>query len=271
MGSSNRRGMALSLTFRALILALTLVGWMATPALAAPQRITSDPEPGAQLPDMPARVTITFSEPLSQPSDIQVKDECKVAIDKGEAVIGGVLQNELSIDIASKSHGTFTVKYVATGVTGTTTESFTFVVHAGKPCKAADGEHEGMDGMDMGSGDGDTSGDGDMGSDMGDMGSGDEDMSSGMGDMGSAPAMGNMGSAPAMGNMGDGGGGGMDMGGSSDDDMDHMAEESDQVAVAADGPLPTELPTGSTALVALGLAVMLGVFGGWVLRVSTPS
>ncbi len=35
--------------------------------------------------------------------------------------------------------------------------------------------------------------------------------------------------------------------------------------------VPTDLPTGTTVMVSLGLAILLGAIGGWVLRVSTPS
>ena len=48
MGPLNRRGMAFSQCLRALALSLALVGWMAAPALAATQQMSSNPEAGAR-------------------------------------------------------------------------------------------------------------------------------------------------------------------------------------------------------------------------------
>jgi hypothetical protein len=52
-----------------------------------------------------------------------------------------------------------------------------------------------------------------------------------------------------------------------DDDPDRA----DRPIAAGDDALPSDIPTGTTVLVSLGLAVVLGMLGGWVLRVSSPS
>ena len=53
---------------------------------------------------------------------------------------------------------------------------------------------------------------------------------------------------------------------------DKTGTGSDQAPLAAGpDPIPGDIPTGTTVLVSLGLAVALGGLGGWVLRVSSPS
>lgn len=48
-------------------------------------------------------------------------------------------------------------------------------------------------------------------------------------------------------------------------------DPADRPFAAGNDSLPSDIPTGTTVLVALGLAVVLGMLGGWVLRVSSPS
>ncbi|HEV3473118.1 MAG TPA: copper resistance CopC family protein, partial [Actinomycetota bacterium] len=117
--------------------ALVLALWMAAPAWAAPQRLSADPEPGAELHEAPERVTLSFSEPLDGSSRIRVLDECRNRLDDDNTQIE---LNEMSIAIEETPSGTYTVAYVASGVTGDAVESYEFtVLHAGPSCDGSGG------------------------------------------------------------------------------------------------------------------------------------
>ena len=270
------------LLLRGCALALALLGWAVAPAFAEPQRISSDPEPNQQFHDAaPGQVSMTFSEPLDESSDVKVKDDCGDRVDDGEVTVGGTAENEISIGITRTVQSTYTVTYTVTGVTGTATGGYSFVVHGGKPCtdsggsEDAHGEHGGSDG---GGGDDDQNGghDGHAGS-----GSGQEN-SSGQGGHSSSSHSGNSGgntgqstmSAQEHQNMTAGthpAGHDMDEPGKHKS-LSAPTETSDRPPIAAAAPtLATDIPTGTTILVALGLAMLLGVVGGWVLRVSSLS
>ena len=272
MPRSNPRNMRLSLVARAFVLALAVVGWAAAPALAAPQLLSSDPEAGAEMHAPPDRVTLEFSEPLEESSDIEVTDDCGDAVHKGDATFAGVAGNEMSIAIgAAPHHGTYTVTYVATGVTGTATGDYTFTVHGGKSCSGGRGGHDhdddkdGNDDKDHGDHDGDRDD-----HDDGDHGDGTKDHS----DMDHSAGSGRH-------DMQDGGmhGAGKDHGKKKHgrhDGKGHQRHHNDDPggdnAIAAPPfDLPSDIPTGATVAVGLGLAVLLGAVGGWVLRVSSPS
>ena len=68
---------------------------------------------------------------------------------------------------------------------------------------------------------------------------------------------------------GDGKHGGGKHGGHKNTDED--SDPADRPIAAGPDALPSDIPTGTTVLVSLGLAVVLGMLGGWVLRVSSPS
>ena len=273
MRPSNLRKMKISVAVRALVMALALVGWMAAPAMAAPSIISTDPEAGAELHEAPASVSMEFSEPLQATSGLEVVDECDTKVSNGETAIGGTAMNEMSVDVgATPHHGTYTVSYVATGVTGTTTGSFTFYVHAGTGCDGSGGGG-GHDGHGGGGG-------------SGGGGSGGHDGSGHDGTGGSGTHSGanhdSMASDPNHDMSGKHAG--MDMSGKHAD-MNHKkknkhrnhkkggADDDGQTTVAIGNVpgLPTDIPTGTTVFVALGLAIALGLVGGWVLRVSSPS
>lgn len=291
MGPSNPRGMKLGLFLRASLLAVAVLGWAATPALAAPQVISQDPEPGTQFhEDAPERVTMSFSEPLDDSSKITVVDECGGRVDDGEVTVGGTTQNELSVGIAKTVQSTYTVEYAATGVTGTATGSYEFVVHGGSPCAGGGGSGGGGHGGHGGGGDGGGSGghdghgggSGGSGGHDGHAGGGDDDgdhdgSHSGMGDDVDHSQM----SAEEHAEMsGDhdghknkkkgkhdkGHGNGHDEGHGNDHGTDGQPP-----FAAGDDQLPTDIPTGTTVAISLGLALALGGLGGWVLRVSSPS
>ena len=293
MSPSNPHRMSLRLVLRASLLALAVLGWAAAPALAAPQVLAQDPEPGAEYhSDAPERVTVTFSEPLDASSEMQVVDECGGRVDDGETAIGGTASNELSIGIAKTVQSTYTVKYVATGVSGTATGNYDFVVHGGKPCDGSgggghgghgggsDGDGGGSGGGSGHGGHGDNNGDSD-----GDGGSGGGSEhgghTGGDGDGMDHDSMSAEEHAQMTGGHGDGHrkdrhgkhGDGKHRDGKHGDhkNTDEDPDPADRPLAAGDDSLPSDIPTGTTVLVSLGLAVVLGMLGGWVLRVSSPS
>ena len=291
MGPSNLRGMRLGLILRASLLALAVLGWAAAPALAAPQVIAQDPEPGTEFhEDAPERVTITFSEPLDDTSKITVVDDCGGRVDDREVTISGTAQNELSIGIAKTVQSTYTVEYAATGVSGTATGSYAFVVHGGSPCDGSSGGGHG--GHGGGGGGGGNGGDGGSGG-----GGGHDGHGSGSGGSGSGDPGGHDGNHSGMGDdvdhsqmsaeehakmTGDHDGHKNKKNGkhanhnpddgTSDGANDGNGDGNDEPPFAAgDDQLPSDIPTGTTVAISLGLALALGGLGGWVLRVSSPS
>ena len=256
--------------------AFALVLWAAAPALAEPQRLGSDPEPGAELHEAPERVSIEFSEPLDESSEIRILDDCKNRLDAGDTTVN---LNEMSVGVAKKPSGTYLVQYLAAGLTGTATESFTFtVLHAGPHCDGGGGHG--------GHGDGDGDGDGkkkheghrrdddgkrheEHGRDGGgehdrhddDMsGSGGHSMHDGGRDGGDRHD-GHDKKKKKHGHRDDGKHGNHHKGGTDDDDLPFAGPED---------LVPTDIPDGGTVLIALGLASIFGALGGWVLRISGP-
>ena len=275
--------MRISLALRALILAVVMVGWMAAPALAEPTVLSSDPEAGAEMHEPPGEVTIEFSEPLQDSSGMTVKDGCGNKVSEGTGRIVGTAMNELNVIVGDAPHrGTYTVEYVATGVTGTATGSFDFVVHGGTACDGSGGG--GNHGGHNNGGGGNTGGGNHGGHD-----------GSGGGDHNSSGGTHNGGATHN----------GSDHNGSdhngSDHDMDDMdMSEHDEhqnmkhknnnrhdghkggkhpnqgngggpIAAPDDLAGATDIPTGTTVVIALGLAILMGLIGGWVLRMSTPN
>jgi methionine-rich copper-binding protein CopC len=279
--------MRISLVLRASALALALVGWMAAPALAAPTVLSTNPEAGAEMHEPPGDVTVEFSEPLQANSGMEVIDECGLTVSDGKARIVGPAMNQLNVLLGDAPHaGTYTVKYVATGVTGTTTDSYEFIVHGGTNCDGSAGGHEGHGGMHMGGhgghgGSGDHSGHGGGGSHDGHSGGGMHMDHSGMSGHGSGS-----GAHSSMGHMDMSGGHmkhmNMNHKKNGMKNMKHMnhgtgkgnngnGNGNGNVQAAGGNPISTELPAGSSVVLALGLAVLMGLLGGWVLRVSSPS
>lgn len=284
--------MRISLVLRACLMAIALVGWMAAPALAAPTVLSMNPEAGAEMHEPPGDVTIEFSEPLQASSGMTVHDECGATVSDGDARVVGTAMNQLNVVIGDAPHaGTYTVKYVATGVTGTTTDSYEFIVHGGTNCDGTGGGHGGHGGMNMGghNGHGNSGGHG-TGGHSGGHGNGGHSGGHG-GHEGMGPGMdhgsGHGGHAGSDHSNMDMSGNHMDHGDMSHKDMkkmkkmnhedmenmDHGDSEDNGAGLQAAGEnlVPTDIPTGSTVAIALGLAIFMGLLGGWVLRVSSPS
>lgn len=253
--------------------ALMLALWAAAPAWAAPQRLSAEPEPGAELHEAPERVTLSFSEPLDESSRIRVLDDCRNRLDDGNTVIE---LNEMSIAIEKTPSGTYTVAYLASGITGDAVESYEFtVLHAGPSC----------DGGGHGGHGGDDDGDGGGGGGHGGHGGGDGDGGGGGGGHGDGEGGhgGGSGDHAAMDH------GAMDVGGHAgghemtkkkhrhDDRHPHHKNKDSggDLGPQAGGvfPEPPAFPTpsGTAVLGALVLASLFGALGGWVLRVSGRS
>lgn len=277
---ANLPRMRISLILRASLMAAVLVAWMAAPALAEPTVLSTDPEAGAELHEPPGAVTVEFSEPLQSSSGMTVTDECDDEVSEGEARISGTAMNELSVVIGDAPHnGTYTVEYVATGVTGASTGSFTFFVHGGTNCDGSGGggHHHGGGSTGGGGHGGHGGGGGGMHSGHGGGSGGGSHSGHNMSGMGGSHTMdeghtmnGHTMSGHKMNgrhHMDDKGGHKMNHG-----NMNHgNGDKNPPVAAPPTIPVATDIPTGSTVVIALGLAVLMGLIGGWVLRVSTPS
>jgi methionine-rich copper-binding protein CopC len=291
MTPSNLQSMRISLVLRASIMALALVGWMAAPALAAPSVVSSTPEDGAEMHEPPGEVTIEFSEPLQDSSGMTVTDGCGNDVGEGDARIVGTAMNELNVVVGDAPYsGEYTVDYVATGVTGTTSGSLSFIVHGGKNCDGSGGggggggggEHNGH-GNGGGNGGGGNGGGGHNGGHGGGSGGG-EHQGGGSGHRGGQTTGHN------------GGGDHSGTGAMSDHknmnhknkdhkNMNHNKNKHENhkdtkkngnggggpIAGPGDFTVATDIPTGSTVAIALGLAILMGLIGGWVLRVSNPN
>ena len=135
---------------RIALVVLALGAWAAGPlagasaaGLLAPTYQSSEPEDGAHLDEPPSEVTATFSEPLDPSSSMIVHDACGNEIHSGPAE---VQLNEMTVGIGKTPSGTYHVVYKAIGVaggaaTGTSTGQFDFRVHEGAPC-AGGKEHD---------------------------------------------------------------------------------------------------------------------------------
>lgn len=264
MAPSNHLRMRLRTLFGAVLALLVAAAWSAAPAFAAPVVLSSDPEPGETLLQAPGEVSITFSEPLQDESRMQVRDECGKRVDDGAVDIE---LNDMSVGIARKPRGEYTVVYAAVGVSGSTSGGYVFTVQAGPACDGGTGGHEGHDG---GGGD---DGSGDPHGGHGGGGDGDDHDGTEHGRAGTHPgdhaqgdhAQRDNGRHQASGHKGD------DRDGKHGDHHRQADEGNDgDEGVLAGGPTsaPATVPTGASVLVALGLASAMGALGGWVLRVS---
>jgi methionine-rich copper-binding protein CopC len=121
---------------------------------SGPRYVSSEPGSGEFVHQAPARVSITFSEPLGGESTMGVTDECSRRADAGDIAID---DNQMSVALATNSRGTYTVTYSATGTEeggSATPGSFTFRVHLGPSCDGSgggdDGDHGHHGGEDPG-------------------------------------------------------------------------------------------------------------------------
>lgn len=253
-----------------LLAALALGAWAAgsmPSALAqtAPSYQSSEPAKDAMMDHPPSEVMITFDQPLDESSWINVLDECGNEIDGGPATVN---LNEMTVDIAKTPSGMYEVVYKAVGLAGATGSSaskFEFMVHHGKPCGGGHGGHP--------PGHGDKKkhkkphDDHDPGDDhdehMDDDGSGHSDHGDMPGMTGSSHSGHTM--APAGGH---GGGHGRGHGNHHDKGGNPPVGVGDGNPPVAVGDTIPVSADAEAVLLGLGLALAVGVLGGWLLRMS---
>lgn len=240
----------------------------AAPAIAQspPSYQSSDPAKDEMLDHPPSEVTVTFDQPLDQSSWMKVLDECGKEISSGAATVD---LTEMTVPIGKTPAGMYEVVYKAVGlgtVTGASTSSFEFMVHHGKPCggkkkpthhhpkKDKDDEHNHNDD------------DPSPGHDDHDMDSGTTDHTShSSGPSGSTGHSGHT-MAPGSDHSGGHGDGHGKHGGR---DPKRPATISDAPPTLAGGTAGAPVTADAEAvLVGLGLALAVGVLGGWLLRMS---
>jgi methionine-rich copper-binding protein CopC len=267
-------------------LALCVLGVaIAVPAAAAgpesPRYVTSDPQDGAQVESPPSRVSATFSEPLDPSSTLHVYDECGEPVDAGDTQ---VLGSRMDVGIARSPSGHYTVVYTAKGfggATGETKDDFSFHVSSGSPCGAGGHDHGGHDGHEGHGGGHEGHGgghEGHGGGHEGHTGAGHLVHSGHAGH--SAHGAGH--SAHGAGHTGHAGHGAGHSGhsghaGHAGTHSSGHAGHHHHGAGLVEPPLTSAAgrgglaPTSQSVLVALGLSMLLGALGGWVLRVSATS
>ncbi len=254
---------------RTALVALAVGAWAAGPlvgaasaGLLAPEYVSSEPERDAMMDEAPSEVTVTFSEPLDPSSVMTVLDECGNDIDDGPAT---VQLTEMRVGIAKTPSGMYKVVYRAVGiggVTGTTGGNFEFMVHDGKPCagKKTHDHDDDDDKHDEHPDDDSDHSDHDMSSTDHDMGSTDHDMGSTDHDS----------TGHDMGSMDHGSGKTQeDHGGNHPRNHEKdppLADVNQTLAAGPEvGPLRAD---GQAMLIGLGLALAVGILGGWLLRMS---
>ena len=272
---------------RTALIVLALSAWAAGPLAGAagaralaPTYQSSDPEDGAMLDHPPSEVTVTFSEPLDESSVMSVFDECGDEIDSGPATAS---LNELTVGIGETPGGTYKVVYTAVGVAGVTGQSngsFDFMVHHGKSCKGEPGGHGNHDpgkgkgkgkghdnGHDNGHGDDDDDDHDDHDSTSGSDHSG----SSGSHDSGTHDSDNQMSGSDHSDGMNGGGHGKHDEHkdgpGKAPGGTGPGTQDGDTNRPVASGPGGAPVRADVQAmLIGLGLALAVGVLGGWLLR-----
>lgn len=248
--------------------------------LLAPTYQSSDPEKGSMMDHPPSDVTVTFSEPLDPSSTMSVFDECGGEIDSGPATVN---LNEMQVGIGKTPSGTYKVVYTAVGlagVTGKTNGAFDFMVHHGQPCKKGGGGHGKHGNHGKGKGKDNNHGNHDNhGGGGGDGGDDDHDDHDSMGSGPSHSGTHSSGSTHDGGHMSSGAGHGSGQGsgqgaGHGSGHGDHGGGGKGDAPTAANPNPPVASGPGGIAgtadaqamLIGLGLALLVGVLGGWLLR-----
>lgn len=235
---------------------------------APPSYQSSDPSKDAMLDHPPAEVTVTFDQPLDQSSWMNVLDECGKEIDAGPATVD---LNEITVAIGDDTpSGMYEVVYKAVGVagaTGSSASSFEFMVHHGEPCGEKKHDHDDEHPKKHDDDEHPKNHDDDGHDDHDDMGSDDHSDHSGMSTPGHSGHMTDSGSGHGPGHGGRHG----DHGGKPGD-----RKPADTGGTGTEPPPfaggPGDVPVGAdgqAVLIGLGLALGVGVLGGWLLRVSS--
>jgi hypothetical protein len=214
---------------------------------------------------------LSFSEPLDESSEIRVFDHCERRLDDADTQVS---LNDMSVALRLGPTGTYTVAYQAVGLSGTLEEAYSFtVLHGGPSCDGTSG-HGGHGGDGDGDGDG-GGGDGGHGGSghSGSGGSGDhtDGDHSGTGDHSENDhsetdhsVMGNREHKRDHSKMRHGKHANMRHG----KNKKHDKHDQNNPPQAGPGAPLVPQPGAEAILAALGFATLLGVAGGWVLRVS---
>jgi methionine-rich copper-binding protein CopC len=263
---------------RYVLVALVIGAWAAGPlpsavAQTAPTYQSSDPSKGEMLDHPPAEVTVTFDQPLDESSWMNVLDECGREIDGGAATVN---LNELTVQIGDRTpSGMYEVVYKAVGVAGATGSSgstFEFMVHHGQSCAGGKKPHHGGGKKNDGHGNHDDNrkdDDGHGDHDDQDDGMDDHSEHSGMTGMGSSGHTGHT-TRPAGHEAGGQHGAGHGQHGRHGGSPEEPGNGTEPPPLATGG---TNVPVGAdgqAVLLGLGLALAVGVLGGWLLRLSGP-
>lgn len=268
------------LTLIAAVSVATLVAAPVAAAPMAPTYVSSQPEDGEEVHEVPEKVEVTFSEPLDESSELSVKDSCGRKVDDGDVAIDG---NTMSVGISLKPSGHYQVSYSATGVagvTGSTEGGFHFMVHFGEPCnrdtKRRHGQHGDNDDRDDNDGNATHNNHGDDGS------SSDEEpgdhMPSGHSSSGGTPTHSSMSGRDASAGAAGAKHTRMQRGrhemkrNDSNKQTRHgrpkttvASPDGRTLASGSDRPVA---PDGRAVLLALGFSLALGAVGGWFLRIT---
>ena len=279
-----------SFSLIALLFAASFVAPAAAAEAMAPGYVSSEPSDGEMLDEAPERVEVTFDEPLDQSSVLTVSDECGRKVDAGNVE---VQVNTMSVALALKPIGKYEVSYFAKGVGGLTGQesgTFGFMVHSGASCGKTDGgghggHNGGNDGGHNNGGNGNggnghggstghrgDSGGGSGGSNHDSMGHNSSSTqahssTNHSASTGSPHGSGKQGSGKhGAGKRGSGKHGAAGAHGRLDILEKNERKEERALAAGLTGDLTA--PDGQAVALALALSLLMGVVGGWFLRVS---
>jgi copper resistance protein C len=119
----------------------------AVPAWAHASLVSSSPKAGAELVELPSRVTFTFSEDVSEPAYVVVRTDDGTGVTAGDPVVEGTTVTQRLDD--SRGTGSFTMAYRVVSVDGhpvTGELDFTVTGEGAKSSAEPRGEREGSSG-----------------------------------------------------------------------------------------------------------------------------
>ncbi|WP_370290993.1 copper resistance protein CopC [Nocardioides sp.] len=130
-----RRPLAAASVLLAALVGVLALGW-AQPASAHAALLGSDPEDGARLDALPARIALEFSEDMSAPAYLVVKDPDDQRVDAGEVAVKGA---EVSVAVDDPGlAGRYQVAFRAVSADGhPVTGQFSFTVAGGSTASAS--------------------------------------------------------------------------------------------------------------------------------------
>jgi methionine-rich copper-binding protein CopC len=230
-------------------------------AQAPPAYVSSEPSRDEEVHEAPATVTIDFDQPLDPSSFIEIEDHCGRRVDDGNTSVTG---NQMEVALSKKPAGMYHVTYFAKGIAGVTGQStgiFMFTAHAGPSCGegAAHHHHNGNTGNHSG-----------HGRHSGHQGSGHTGH-----EAAGHHAAGHGGLHSAAGHHQHSGTGDHEGHGAEGHEGEHSGhaghttEPNIRNIFASDNGGPSLRVDRAAVLLSLGLSALLGLLGGWILRLSS--